>query len=93
MRNTMVGDSPGYPGSHPHADRPNWRPAQTADDCLRNCREGLEVFSERRFACLMSLPRMKLWQMRMMAEIPEELFERLLRESQARKPWHRSAQL
>jgi hypothetical protein len=21
--------APGYPGSHPHADRPNWRPAET----------------------------------------------------------------
>ena len=68
----------GYPGSHPHSDRPNWRPSETVDDYLRNCREGLEEFSERRVAHLMGLPRMKLWQWRMMAGIPEDLFERLL---------------
>jgi hypothetical protein len=75
-------DGPGYPGSHPHADRPNWLPAETADDYLRNCREGLEEFSERRMARLLGLPRMKLWQIQMMAEIPDALFERLL----CRKP-------
>jgi hypothetical protein len=72
-------EGPGPPGSHPHADQPNWQPAKTADDYMRNCREGLEGFSERRLAGLMGLPRMKLWRMRMMAAIPDDLFELLLR--------------
>jgi hypothetical protein len=38
----------------------------------------LEKLSERRLAKLMGLPRMKLWQMRMMAEIPDDLFDQLL---------------
>lgn len=67
------------PGSHPHADRPNWRPAETPDDYLRNCREGIEEYSERRYAQLLGAPRIALWRGRMMAEIPDELFERLLR--------------
>jgi hypothetical protein len=76
---TILSEDPGYPGSHPHADQPNWQPAETADDYLRNCREGLEEFSERRLASLMGSPRIKLWQMRMMAAIPDDLFELLLR--------------
>ena len=70
----------GYPGSHEHADRPNWRPARTVDDYLRHCRDGLEEYSERRLAKLMGEARMRLWQFRMLAEIPEDLFERLLRD-------------
>lgn len=77
--NDFPGSEAGYPSSHPHADRPNWRPAETGDDYLRNCQEGLEQYSERRMASLLGLPRMKLWQMRMMAAIPEGLFERLVR--------------
>src|SRR5262245_18149929 len=66
------------PGSHPHADRPNWRPAETLEDYLRNVREGLEQTSDRRLAKLMDVPRTKLWRMRLLAELPEDLFERLL---------------
>jgi hypothetical protein len=29
------------PGEHSHSDRPNWRPAETADDYFSNCKEGL----------------------------------------------------
>jgi integrase len=43
-------DRPGSPGSHPHSDRPNWQPATTIDDYLRNCREGLEEYPDRRAA-------------------------------------------
>ena len=32
----------GSPGSHPHSDRPNWRPAETVEEYLNNVREGLE---------------------------------------------------
>ena len=35
----------------------NWQPATTAEDYLRNCREGLEEWSERRFAKLSGIPR------------------------------------
>jgi hypothetical protein len=81
----MTTMSAGHPSSHPHADQPNWRPAETAEDYLRNCREGLEEYSQRRLAKLMGVPRMMLWQSRMMAEIPEELFERLLRNKPSTK--------
>lgn len=67
------------PGSHPHSDRPNWQPADTIGDYLTNCREGLENFSERRAAKLFGVSRAELWRWRLMAEIPEDLFERLLK--------------
>ncbi len=73
--------SGGSPGSHPHSDRPNWRPAETVADYLRNCDDGLETYSERRMAKLLGVSRTALWRWRMMAEIPEELFERLLAEA------------
>lgn len=66
------------PGSHPHADRPNWRPAETFDEYVANVREGLEPPSDRRLAALMGVSRIKLHRMRLMAEIPEGLFDRLL---------------
>ncbi len=69
---------PGSPGSHPHSDRPNWRPAEAANDYLRNCDDGLEAYSDRRMAKLLGWSRAHLWRAKLMAEIPEELFERLL---------------
>jgi hypothetical protein len=68
------------PGSHPHSDRPNWRAAETAEDYLHNCDEDLEVYSDRRMAKLFGISRAKLWRWRLMAEIPDELFDRLLAE-------------
>ena len=68
---------PCSPGSHPHSDRPNWEPAETANDYLRNCREGLEAYSDRRMAKLLGWSRAHLWRAKLMAEIPEDLFERL----------------
>ena len=47
----------GTPGSHPHSDRPNWRQAETLDEYLANCREGLEQYSDRRAAKLMGVSR------------------------------------
>jgi hypothetical protein len=76
--NTTIDASVGSPGCHPHADQANWRPAETAGDYLRNCDEGLEDYSDRRMAKLMGVSRTALWRWKMMAEIPEELFERLL---------------
>ena len=43
------------PGSHSHAYRPNWQPAETADESLSNVREGLEELSERRLVKLFEL--------------------------------------
>ena len=45
---THTGSRPGSPESRPHSDRPNWQPAQTAEDYLRNIDDGLEDYSERR---------------------------------------------
>ncbi len=81
MRAVTPCPSGGSPGSHPHSDRPNWRPAETVADYLRNCDDGLETYSERRMAKLLGVSRTALWRWRMMAEIPEELFERLLAEA------------
>ncbi len=71
----------GSPGSHPHSDRPNWQPAETVDEYVRNCQEGLETYSERRMAKLFGISRARLWRWKLMAEIPEELFKRLLAET------------
>ncbi len=69
---------PCSPGSHPHADQPNWRPAATLDDYLHNCREGLEQYSDRRVAKLLGVSRIELWRWQLMARLPKDLFERLL---------------
>jgi hypothetical protein len=66
------------PGSHTHSDRPNWRPAETVDEYVINCREGLENYSERRMATLLGMSRVHLWRAARMAELPDDLFERLL---------------
>jgi hypothetical protein len=71
-------DRAGSPGSHPHSDRPNWRKAETFEEYQSNVREGLEEHSERRVAKLLELSRMKLWRSRVMAQIPEPLFNRLI---------------
>ena len=64
----------GTPGSHGR----NWQPADNIEDYLRNCREGLENYSERHLAKLLGMSRIKLYRTRMVAAIPESLFERLL---------------
>jgi hypothetical protein len=64
----------GSPGSHLR----NWSPAETFDDYLRNCKEGLETWSERRVAKLLGLSSARLWRCMWMAELPEDLFEALL---------------
>ncbi len=74
----MTVSGSGSPGSHPHSDRPNWQPAETADEYVRNCQDGLEAYSERRMAKLLGVSRAALWRWKLMAEIPEELFQRLL---------------
>jgi hypothetical protein len=70
---------PGEPPQNPHADRPNWKPAETPDEYLTNCREGLELYSERRMAKLLGCSRIDVWRMRQMAELPDDLFERLMK--------------
>ena len=76
----------GSPGSDPHADRPNWRPAETFAEYLRNCQEGLEVYSDRRMAKLLGVSRVELWRWQRMSELPDELFERLLAHFKAENP-------
>src|SRR5262245_12389680 len=71
--------TPCSPGSHPHSDRPNWRPPETKEDYLRNIEEGLEQFSERRLAALVGVSRMRLYRLKLIGEIPEDLVQRLLR--------------
>jgi hypothetical protein len=75
---------PAPPGSHPHADQPNWRPADTFMDYIRNCQEGLEAYSDRRAAKLLGISRAELWRWKLKAELPEVLFETLL--NAERKP-------
>jgi hypothetical protein len=71
-------DPPCSPGSHPHADQPNWQPPADIGSYLANCRDGSEQFSERRAALLLGWPRIAVWRARLMANIPEDLFDRLL---------------
>jgi hypothetical protein len=66
------------PGSHPNADRPNWRPAETIDDYVANCRDGLEQYSDRRGAKIMGVSRAEVWRCRLLAELPQDLWDRLL---------------
>jgi hypothetical protein len=70
---------PCSPGSHPHADQPNWRPADNPWDFYRNCQEGLETYSERRIAKLFGISRVEAWRWKLMAELPDDLFEELLK--------------
>jgi hypothetical protein len=70
--------SDGSPGSHPHIDRPNWRPATTIDEYVANCSDGLEQFSQRHAAKLLGWPRIAVWRAMLIAEIPADLFEHLL---------------
>lgn len=70
----------GSPGSHPHADRPNWKLADNIGDYFANCREGIEEYSDRRAAKILGVPRIELWRWKMMAQLPKDLFERLLKD-------------
>jgi hypothetical protein len=75
----MRKDKNGSPGSHPHANQANWRPAEVFDDYIRNCLDGLESYSDRRAAKLLGVSRAELWRWRLMAELPADLFDRLLK--------------
>ena len=70
------------PGGHPHADRPNWQPAQTILEYVANCREGLEVYTDKRAAELLGWSRAKLWRVRSASRLPEPLFEALIAQRQ-----------
>lgn len=70
--------SPGSADDNPHADQVNWRPATTIDDYVRNCREGLERYTDARAAKLLGVPAVTAWRWKAMSEIPGDLFERLL---------------
>lgn len=81
---TALHHQPCPPGNHPHADQPNWRPASTIEEYVRNCQEGLEAYSDRHTAKLLDISRAELWRWELMAELPEALFEALLKAG--RKP-------
>jgi hypothetical protein len=68
----------GSPGSHPHADRPNWKPAETIDEYFQNCRDGLEKFSNRKAAKLLGWSRIRLHRAKASSRIPRDLFEMLI---------------
>jgi len=68
----------GTPGGHLHADRRNWRPASTIEEYLENCRAGLEAYSDRRAAKLMGHSRTAVWRTKLIAELPSDLFDRLI---------------
>jgi hypothetical protein len=71
----VTGKEPnGSPGSHGR----NWSPAETFADYMRNCEEGLEARSDRRAAKLLGVSRAEFWRWRLMAELPDDLFEALL---------------
>jgi hypothetical protein len=72
----MMTDNDRLPGEPPLLR--NWQPATTIGDYLRNCREGLEEYSDRRAAKLMGCPRIQLYRAKLMAELPDDLFEELL---------------
>ena len=78
MTDTTTAASVGSPGSHPHSDQANWRPAVSVGDYLRNCDDGLEAYSERRVATLLGWSRAKLYRVKQAGRIPELLFERLI---------------
>jgi len=57
----------------------NWQPAEKIEDYLSNCREGLETYSDRRAAKLLGWPRVRVYRAIMMASLPKELFEHLVK--------------
>lgn len=61
-----------------HDERRNWKPADTFEEFMANCREGLETFSERRAAKLLGVSRADIQRWVFMASLPKDLFERLL---------------
>jgi hypothetical protein len=66
------------PGGQSHADQPNWRPAETIEEYFANCREGLERYSDARAAKLLGCSRQQFQRGKLMAELPDDLFERLV---------------
>jgi hypothetical protein len=70
----MVGSDGGSPGSH----RRNWSPALNAGDCVRNSREGLEEYSDRRMAKLMGWSRAHILACQIDGRAPDDLFEALV---------------
>lgn len=66
------------PGSHPHSDRPNWRPAEIFSEYIASCNAGLERYSDRRAAKLFGVSRARWQRIQLAATLPDELFERLL---------------
>jgi hypothetical protein len=72
--------APGFPVSHPHIDRPNWRPGDDDADelLLRKIADALRNGqSERQIAKLLGVSRMMFWRGKVLSAIPAGLYERL----------------
>jgi hypothetical protein len=67
------------PGEHPHSDRPNWRPAETVEEYFRNVEDGLEKPGVEQLTKLLDLNRTMAWRARLIASIPDDLFDRLVK--------------
>jgi hypothetical protein len=65
-------------GASPGGHGRNWAPAETIDNYVRNCRDGLEDFTRRRAAKLLAWSRIEVYRAILMAELPEDLFEALI---------------
>jgi hypothetical protein len=72
----------GYPGSQGR----NWSPAETIDDYMRNCREGLEIWSDRRAAKLLGMNRMQYRKALLLAEAAALSLPRCFRRFVYRRP-------
>src|SRR6266436_4994905 len=70
------------PGSHGR----NWSPAETIDDYVRDCKEGLETYSDRHAATILGWSRMQVYRAKLMSEIPADLFEALLAQDEPPAP-------
>lgn len=80
----------GSPGSHGR----NWAPAETIDDYLRNCREGLEPYSERRAAKFFGWSRMQMYRVMLVVRIiPNDLFDALIEQRPKVPSWRELAKI
>ena len=67
------------PPDAPRGAIPNWPPAETIDDYIRNCSDRLEEYSDHRAARLLGWPRIEVWRAKLMAELPPELLSGCLK--------------
>jgi hypothetical protein len=73
-------------GGSPGSQWRNWSPATNIDDYLRNCREGLETYSDRHAAGLLGWSRAMVWRAKLVNDLPRDLFEALISEERRSVP-------